>query len=437
MLNSKNISISSKLIKEAFTMFCIDQKYLSNQTFNKALDYIFKPPLPKIGNTYLGKKIFDIIDINKNGQLDEYTFCQCLTKILEDRNYRILLSMNAMMNIPDINKNYIEIIDIKNFIFNSYVEGFKLLGDLVKLKEQELTKNNLPVPNSSQLGFWAENFKSTIYNALDDDLNSFNNKIKDELDYNIFANWISIDHTIYLQYDSIKLNVATSLIVLDKIRFGDSELKKNVLSDNESNNDIIENNEDRNKDNNERKSVINNNNSDNTKDSIKKRSYEDIPPIIDISFAIGENLKDCYSNLTKRGFSYVQGDIQNKGGNKYVSLGYKRGIDEDPITDIIGIVQENNTKKEIINQNGIEYKNIVDHNNNRDIHKGSGGNFLGFYYTRDKSKGDPIKELIFVCYPQKLSSTTIEVVQKYNSKGNLNINEGRNKEIFNYIIIIR
>ena len=437
MLNSKNITITSKIIKEAFTMFCIDQKYLSNQTFNKALDYIFKPPLPKIGNTYLGKKIFDIIDINKNGQLDEYTFCQCLTKILEDRNYRILLSMNAMMNIPDINKNYIEIIDIKNFIYNSYVEGFKLLGDLVELKEQELTRNNLPVANSNQLGFWAENYKSTIYNALDDDLNRFNYKTKNELDYNNFTNWIGMDHTIYLQYDCIKLNVATSLIVLDKIRFGDLDLKKNVL-DNESNNDINQNIEERNKDNNERNNIRNNNNdSDNTKDSIKKRSYEDIPPIIDISFAIEENLKDCYSNLTKRGFSYVQGDIQNKGGSKYVSLGYKRGIEQDPITDIIGIVQENNTGKEIINQDGIEYKNIVDHKNNRDIHKGSGGNFLGFYYTRDKSKGDPIKELIFVCYPQKFSSNALEVIQKFNSKGNLNINEGRNKEVFNYIIIVR
>ena len=165
-----------------------------------------------------------------------------------------------------------------------------------------------------------------------------------------------------------------------------------------------------------------------------------MPPIIDISFAIGDNLKDCYSNLKNRGFSYVEGDIQLKGGSKFVALGYKRGSDKEPITDIIGVLQDNNPKKEIISQDGIEFKNVVDKNNNRDIHKGSGGNFLGFYYTRDKSRGDPIKELIFVCYPQKLSSNTLEVIQSAHSNkvlGNLNINEGRNKDNFNYIIVIR
>ena len=435
MFNLKNSTITLKSIKEAFTMFCIDKQYLSNQGFNKALDYLFRPPLPKIGNTFLGKKLFNIIDPYKKGQLDQETFCQCLTDILKNRNYRIILTMNAMMNIPDINKNYVDISDIKTYFFNSYIEGFILLGDLVDSKKEELTRENLPVSNSNQLGQWAKNYESIINNQLDEDLQKFKNNLRDDLDYNNFSNWIGIDHNIYLKYDFISLTVATSLTALDKVKFDDLELKKNILDNNTTSNPFNNNDE-----NNENKNNENNNNSSNSIKSIKKKSYEDMPPIIDISFAIGDNLKDCYSNLKNRGFSYVEGDIQLKGGSKFVALGYKRGSDKEPITDIIGVLQDNNPKKEIISQDGIEFKNVVDKNNNRDIHKGSGGNFLGFYYTRDKSRGDPIKELIFVCYPQKLSSNTLEVIQSAHSNkvlGNLNINEGRNKDNFNYIIVIR
>ena len=170
-----------------------------------------------------------------------------------------------------------------------------------------------------------------------------------------------------------------------------------------------------------------------------RKSYAIMSPIIDISFSIGDKLEDCYSNLQARGFSYVEGDIQIKGGSKYVALGYKRGKEKAPITDIIGIIEEKKVDYETIYENGIEYKSITDGKNNRDIHKGSGGNFLGLYYTRDEIKGSPIKELIFASYTQKLTSK-IEVVQNAEtnkSKGNLNLNDGRNKNIFNYIIIIR
>ena len=170
-----------------------------------------------------------------------------------------------------------------------------------------------------------------------------------------------------------------------------------------------------------------------------KKSYSKIDPIIDISFSIKDQLKDCYSSLSNRAFIYVEGDIQMKGGNKYVALGYKRGVDKAPITDIIGVIQEKNKGENILYEDGIEYINITDEKNNRDIHNGSGGNYLAFYYTRDKSKGRPIKELIFANYREKISSN-LEVVQnssfsKY--KGNLNINGGRNPNNFNYIIIIR
>ena len=170
-----------------------------------------------------------------------------------------------------------------------------------------------------------------------------------------------------------------------------------------------------------------------------RKSYEIIPPIIDISFAIGDDIKDCYSNLQRRGFTYVEGDIQIKGGQKFVALGYRRGIEKEPITDIIGVIESKEIEYETIYENAIEYRYITDDKKNCNIHKGSGGNFLGLYYTRDETKGSPIKELIFVSYPQKLTSK-IEVVQNANTnkiQGNLNLNEGRRNERFNYIIIIR
>ena len=275
--NSKNNTniLSPIKLKEAFKMFSIDQKYLSIHSFNKALEYLFKPPIPIIANTYLSQKLFNIIDPYKTGQIDENNFCQTFINILTDRNYRISLSMQAMMTIPDNNRNYIEIDELKKFIFNSYIEGFKNLGNLINLNRGELQKNNLPVANLNQLMNWAKNCETKIYQEIDNDLKSIDNRIIDKIEYNNFLKWINVDHCLYLQYGFIYLPVSTSLIVLDKVKFDDSELRKmmpakvvnnnnnNNINNNSNNNSNNINNNNNSNNNNNNKNVNNNNMNDN------------------------------------------------------------------------------------------------------------------------------------------------------------------------------
>ena len=265
--NNNIIIITPSKLKEAFKMFSIDQKYLSLQSFNNALEYLFKPPIPKIGNTYLSQKIFNIIDTYKTGQIDENIFCETLANVLKDRNYRILLSMKAIMNIPDNNRNFLEINEIKQFMFNSYIEGFKNLGNLISLNKEKLVSNNLPVINKNQLIDWAKGCETKIYNEIDNDLKNLDNTILDKLEYNNFIKWIYVDHCFYLQYGFLYLPVSTSLIVLDKVQYNDFGVKKMIPSnnniDNKNNNNYninSNNNFNNNNNNNNNNNIFNNNN---------------------------------------------------------------------------------------------------------------------------------------------------------------------------------
>ena len=95
----------------------------------------------------------------------------------------------------------------------------------------------------------------------------------------------------------------------------------------------------------------------------------------DISFSISDNLNDCYDELTKRNFLFIEGDIRQSMGKKFCALGIKKENTANPITNIIGIVSENREPYSII-EDGHLYKMIIDQNGNRDINKDSGGYYL-------------------------------------------------------------
>ena len=161
--------------------------------------------------------------------------------------------MKAMMEVPDNNRNNIQINEIKKFMFNSYVEGFKILGNLVIRNEEKLRQDNLPVINCNTLVNWAKRSEFKFYDDIDNDIKMLNNNLINELDYNTFIKWINVDHCLYLQYGFIYLPVATSLVVLDKVKFGDFEIKKMVpepkIENNKNFNDVNIKNNVNNKDN--------------------------------------------------------------------------------------------------------------------------------------------------------------------------------------------
>ena len=129
-------------------------------------------------------------------------------------------------------------------------------------------------------------------------------------------------------------------------------------------------------------------------------SYQNVLPISEITFKIGDNINSCYENLTKRGYSKVEGDLRVGGRGKFVALGYKRA---------------NYTCEKYI--------------------------YIYLYYIEsDKLMGLPIKELIFQSSKNALNTHVETVNNSSNSKrkGKLDINAGRGgSSPFNYILIIR
>ena len=115
--------------------------------------------------------------------------------------------------------------------------------------------------------------------------------------------------------------------------------------------------------------------------------------ITSISFYLSNSIDLSIAQLLYYGYEHIEGDIRKDAGGLYCILGCKYEKNQQYITNIIGSVSD---KEEpvIIYEDGIKYNAVKDPlNNNADIHKGSGGNFLCFYYTTDPKAGKPIKRL--------------------------------------------
>ena len=214
----KNV-ITKKILQDAFRNYCIDNDYLNRPRFNDAIESIFRFNIPVMHYTYLSDKIYDLLDSSGDGKIQEDEFLDGFMAVLKDKNYRLLLSMMAMMSLPDKSRDYIEISEIKDFFFHSYVEAYRHLAFLVKREEGEYKKNNLPVATVKQMGKWASKFEKEIKDYIDRDIKNFFGNVTNSINFEQFKRWISQDHTIYVKYGDKNISIATSLIRLDDIRY--------------------------------------------------------------------------------------------------------------------------------------------------------------------------------------------------------------------------
>ena len=228
MTTQRKNTITTKMLKDAFRTYSIDGSYLNRPRFNDAIESIFRFNIPEMHYTHLCNKIYDLLDSSGDGKIQEDEFLEGLGKVLKDRNFRLLLSMMAMMSLPDKTRDYIEIHEIKEFFYLSYIEGFKHLGWQIKRNPEEFKKNNLPVATIKQLEKWAQKFEKEIKSAVDRDLKDFDPNIGNSMSFEQFLRWISIDHTIYIQYGSKNIMIATSLIRLDDIYYDESGIGSNT-----------------------------------------------------------------------------------------------------------------------------------------------------------------------------------------------------------------
>ena len=148
-------TVTKKMLKDAFKTYSVDGSYLNRQRFNDAIESIFRFDIPEMHYTHLCNKIFELLDSSGDGKIQEDEFLEGLGKVLKDRNVRFLLSMMAMMT-GDTSRDFIELREIKEFFYLSYIEAFKHLGWQIKRNKDEFKKNNLPFATIQQLGKWAE-----------------------------------------------------------------------------------------------------------------------------------------------------------------------------------------------------------------------------------------------------------------------------------------
>lgn len=215
-------TVTLKMLKDAFRTYSIDGSYLNRPRFNDAIESIFRFNIPEMHYTYLSEKIFNLLDDSGDGKIQEDEFLNGFTMVLKERNYRILLSMMAMMTLPDQSRDYIEIKEIQDFFFHSFVEGYKHIGWQLKRNPAEFKLDGRPVATIKQLGEWAQKYEKQIKDEIEKDLKMFDTSICNTVTLEQFKRWIYNDHVIYIQYGSKNIMIATSLIKLDEIHFDES-----------------------------------------------------------------------------------------------------------------------------------------------------------------------------------------------------------------------
>ena len=264
-------TVSIKNLKEAFRNFCIDGDYLNKDRFNDAIESIFSAfKIPNMHYTYLSERIYDILDDSQDGKIQEDEFLNGFSSVLKDKDFRLKVSMLAMMKRIDYNRNFLDVMEIKEFFFQSFIYAYRHLGWKIKKMNKDFVSKNIPVPTIKQLELYAEKYENKIKNAVEKDLMEMGINPGGNVDQETFKKWIYKDHTINIKFAYLEVNIATTLTKLDEIGYDETNLMNSStllhqnlnLSDknnNFQNNNNIQNNNFQNNNNIQNNNVQNNN----------------------------------------------------------------------------------------------------------------------------------------------------------------------------------
>ena len=264
-------TVSIKNLKDAFRNFCIDGDYLNKDRFNDAIESIFSAfKIPNMHYTYLSERIYDILDDSQDGKIQEDEFLNGFSSVLKDKDFRLKVSMLAMMKRIDYNRNFLDVMEIKEFFFQSFIYAYRHLGWKIKKMNKDFVSKNIPVPTIKQLELYAEKYENKIKNAVEKDLMEMGINPGGNIDQETFKKWIYKDHTINIKFAYLEVNIATTLTKLDEIGYDETNLMNSStllhqnlnLSDknnNFQNNNNIQNNNFQNNNNIQNNNVQNNN----------------------------------------------------------------------------------------------------------------------------------------------------------------------------------
>lgn len=215
-------TITPMQIDEAFNSFAIDEKYLNKQAFNNALEYLFANiKIPELHHTHLSNKLFNIFNVTGNSKLNKIEFINCIKEILSNTNNRLHLSMMAMMKCPNKTRKNVDVDELKNFFYESFVQGYKHLAWQINQNPEKFKNSGFPVVSISQMEAWAREFEKKIKIGFEKDLKMFDPNIKDTLSFEQYKNWINNDQILYIKYGFKTLMIATSLVTFENVVYND------------------------------------------------------------------------------------------------------------------------------------------------------------------------------------------------------------------------
>ena len=125
----------------------------------------------------------------------------------------------ALMSNPSKAKKIVEIDELKEFFYGSFVQGYRHLGYVINQKKEKFKSANLPVVSIQGMEVWAKGFEKKVKNGFEKDLKMFDNNIDDKINFEQFCKWIYYDQNLYIKYGFEELMIATSLTVFDNVVF--------------------------------------------------------------------------------------------------------------------------------------------------------------------------------------------------------------------------
>jgi hypothetical protein len=221
--NTKKYKITRKQIIDSFNKYAINNDYLNKPLFNDAICSLFSfPDIPEIHYTFLSLRLYLLIDDSGDGKIQLDEFVENLEKVLMNKDFKLMLCLMVMKVNSSQSNQFITADEIKEYFYQSWIEGYKHLGWQVNKNKFQFEGDGNKVPTVKQFETWSSKFRQQIYKSIEMDLAESGIDFTKEITFPMFCQWVQKDHTLYLGYSGKNVKIATDLMKLELIEYENS-----------------------------------------------------------------------------------------------------------------------------------------------------------------------------------------------------------------------
>jgi hypothetical protein len=221
--NTKKYKITRKQIIDSFNKYAINNDYLNKPLFNDAICSLFSfPDIPEIHYTFLSLRLYLLIDDSGDGKIQLDEFVENLEKVLMNKDFKLMLCLMVMKVNSSQSNQFITADEIKEYFYQSWIEGYKHLGWQVNKNKFQFEGDGNKVPTVKQFETWSSKFRQQIYKSIEMDLAESGIDFTKEITFPMFCQWVQKDHTLYLGYSGKNVKIATDLMKLELIEYDNS-----------------------------------------------------------------------------------------------------------------------------------------------------------------------------------------------------------------------